>query len=1685
LHDWCNQRPRPIAVAAFAVSAGLLCACAASSQSIAIRTSSAPETATVVAPTGRSAARLTPITRSPELLVLFVPETLSGADAQAVRTFTTAVFQAVHLKIAMRIGILNGTALNAAGPFRNSTDLLAAFRELKFDSDPAQPPEAGDLLDRIAQVLEAVPSNWGSTVIVGHVPAFPGNADPEVPQYAAAWLAAEFNNQKRSVSFWTSPDETPQAFLTLAATASGGSVIQKAADLTQQLFSPDPLTGIAWSVAPPKRGFRLESVRIEGVTALDGVEIPAIVAPVASASDSPGVSAIPAILPYAGLRAATARIAAALAAPELPPTAAAESRKDLELALGVNPSDWAAVKLGVDLFRRTADVGAEMALLKEAVELKASDSALWHRLGDLQYDRKDFPQAEASLLRARELGVAGARISEQLGRIRYDNHDYIHAEPFIDESLQFNPKQQALWFLAADTARLKASKDSTGKQIQSLEQGLALGGRFVERRAELIRLYLVAGDNPSASGHADRERPNLPADADTQAVWAGFYQQLGRPEDALDCWSRAVQADPRREPSHAAITAILLDLKRYPEALAAADRGLEVAAGSARLQLARARALEHTGRIYEARHSLDAFAPKTSDLDLLRYHAELQDVFGGPAAAAYRRVAEELAKAASGQPQLRQVLERGYHDALRDSDAQSAAWFAGQLAGERGKAGKPQRADLGVWVPGGLDALLFIARGNQSRGPQQFMLDYCRTVIVNEPLPNSPAAMDYRKSIGGYFEQLNRLLAMGVKNGDKTVIALSLGDKGRQRQVDGVLEILGWKLRRNKQALVIESGEKASQAKKQDLASALAIDQAGMQAAFQAGKTFALEIPWDWAPLVVEEATLRGAVGADKWRGGVLETFAFDPDLAQLYIGLSSLDPPSADALLAGVGIKQLSEKYSGVLRLYSSALTVSAGRVLTPGGPAADANWTQLVGAPPTTPVPFFRALITKDSGNLLAYFFALSQLDGDHQRFFTNTPERTQAFYKLFVETQAAEGNAGTRLRKGSFAGFLREVPLQDGHVAFPGGPEVWMVARGSSNSQGTQKLLNKAHQAAAPDVEDAVLLHLAFTRYHTQTQAVATEMDNFLAVVRIEAHRSQPLEPEAALLLAQNYALYGTFYPYFTAFRSLTTPDFQSFFNFASRIASMDEILADLVLGQFHALTELTRLGMESGALSEERGAQVFRALCARFTGAPEAASYASASLDTLNDLVGPTSDPNAALARLVLGSAAPVPVAWNGAERTLDEGHRRAVAYGRVLDLQKAPSAAALLQIASDLRQIAGGAPPAPLADSIGKQAALLPSVEIPKGVRFEGHSREPLAREIPEKLPHLVADLRQKAAKKKVDLKELDKVGREILAELGPQIRLALAGIVYAVYLSPEDSLAANDPLLLRKHLSFDLIGLQHNRRFVAADLSVSSENGGSRFTGGFAGFATAAGGAAAIGVHKGLQDSFVYASQIGSIRGTPWSHYGDEDQRILGLRLRIAREWCLYAAERPELSQPLADDLAGILSLSRRREVLNGIAGRDWETVWRHLSLSDLVFLSGRYLARYPRSPWDSPVDAALRSALVVNNGANVSLLGPLLLFTNGCDHPHLTQLAPYEEYERHFFPVEIAERSAEMKLYLSELLDRLGLPAAAMGALSEPVAKLVFRSMQMSDDHDWASVLAAFRSVNEKTLDTVLEGWK
>lgn len=222
--------------------------------------------------------------------------------------------------------------------------------------------------------------------------------------------------------------------------------------------------------------------------------------------------------------------------------------------------------------------------------------------------------------------------------------------------------------------------------------------------------------------------------------------------------------------------------------------------------------------------------------------------------------------------------------------------------------------------------------------------------------------------------------------------------------------------------------------------------------------------------------------------------------------------------------------------------------------------------------------------------------------------------------------------------------------------------------------------------------------------------------------------------------------------------------------------------------------------------------------------------------------------------------------------------------------------------------------------------------------------------------------------------------------------------------------------------------------------------------------------------------------QLGSLRATPWNRLQDQDLRLAGLKVRLAREWILESAAHPETRAGLADATLGLLSRARRAELMNGIDERDWKVVWSVVTLSDLYFLADRYLAKNKTDPWQSPVTVGLRRELDRQPGGHQDLLGASLPELFDCDHPHMLFLAPYEEYARYMMPGKLAERAAEFKLYLAVSADSLGVPAAALGVIAEALARQILGAAKMSDLRDWSAIPAAMEHLNDSMLKAALD---
>lgn len=1670
-----NRRPTGNLSAGLAVLTAVL-GLRAAAQPILLRGTSAglPEAVSVSTYAGTVPATVAPVEVSRQILVVVLSDGIAPDQKDRVRAGIQSLFQSGDLK-NMRLGALRGEEFVAEDPFRTRAQVPAALRRvLAGQPSEAAPYPAARFYRWLADAAGQFGSQWSSVVLIGPAP----DVDAQLREYTTAYVASRFQAQKVRVNYWN-PDGPSPAWFGEVCRATGGAILSNG---LQELA--DPAAGsqdwreIAWQ-PPAVRGFLLYRARLTpaaGAPAGGAIEFPAVAVHAGAALPDPET--------YAALRQSIESARRLARETKLTAEQSGQIRAALEQALRINPSEPDAVRLAADLYVRLNDYAAAAQSLAILAETNPKDGALLAELGHAHFVAQQLPQAEAALLRAREAGTGGARVPEELARIHLSRADDAGAMPFLDASLKIDRKQPPLWFLRADAAgKLKDWKTQAG----SLESGLELDSQL-ERRTALVRVYLDHKEGEQALRHIRLVTAALPKDPKVGQTYAEFLDELGRSEDALALWRKVLELDGSLEAAHFRVTRLLADKGTLPDALLAADAGLAAAPKSARLYVVKSEILEKQGTVYAARGVLRR-AASLDDPALLRRLSELEDISGRDAARSYLRLAEVLEKQAPQSPDYFAALDRCRETALRDNDADSQQKCAARLVaagrGTSAGAATSKHADpvQGVWIPGGMEALAFIAHSKPKTSPERFFVEYAKAVRLHKQ-GNDKVANLYFEAIRQHFELVSSLETLGRRDGDQVRISLSLRDKKAQRQTEKVINLLGWKLHANKNEVTLDAGEKLAQAKRQETTSALAIDEAGLQEALQSRQDAGFDIRDDFAPVLFGAETWKKAFYAkDEPPGGFAGALARDSRLAKLYVGLSAMDKDAAAALLAGTELKTLADKYADLLDLYSAALALHQTHAAVPGGLPAEAIWEKMTGASPARPGPFFRALLEKDDGRVLSFYATLAQLDLAHQQFFTRNAARTSKFYELYRQSREVARGAGKEVLETSFFDVLREVPLDaDGSVQFPGSPELWLVAKGQVNSVArSAKMLKKVSKVAAPDEEDEILLRLARTKY-TSTRS---ELDNFLAVVRIDAHRSDPLDEASALLLADHYPRSRTIYPYFASLSSLGHAEFESFFTMAEKLESLPTLEMNSVWGEFHALTRLLCLDEESGQLSPKKAAELFRQLCDRFGRAAGQADFAGASLDVLRRMLqevgAARTAPDEAVRTMLLGPPAAQAFEVGGTAFETDWAANRDKEYRHVFELQRVTPLTALYNMYDAAGVLIDGkGDAADAVHALETNSAALPNLELPKTLKVKGKRRDNLEAYHPRKIAETIAKLHKSAAKRKADRKEIERLCRDLLAELNPQVRLALTGIVYAYYFRPDDLLISEDPLFLRKHEFVELEPVGHPDLFGhPPELEISSEDAGSYLSGGFAGFSTAVGRVAAKGT--GGNAELVIASQIGSLRATGWRAISDGDMLLFGLKVRLAREWIEHASTNPELFSGLAEATLGTLSLSRRADLLNGLQVRDWKPVWQAVTLSDLYFLAGNYLSRYQADAWESPVTRALRKWPAARL-SGLDRLGGSHPESNGCDHAHLLRLAPYEEYERMMIPMKMAERVTELNLYLIDYAGQSGIPAAALGTMAEPLALEVLRKLQMADPKDWRPITLAFSSLDEQKLVAILK---
>jgi len=1619
--------------------------------------------------------RKTPVQPAKDTLIVLFGDSITPEEFIRIQPDLLAIYQGLKDKTSLRLAPVFGSQIQFAGPFTSRARLQAALTEVARSLSaertalPSRP-----FYSFLTASAHQFGMEWSRAVLVGRFPA----AEPEQADYIKGWVATGVGAARIRLSYWQPSGEASDVLDAIVPSTGGFRLTDGLAGLSDLMKENGEKREVSWTNPSTSAGIRACPVTLIGANGQTALTVPAIVAP-------PGVP-LPDLERYANFREKVKALTALVQEERITPEKAAQGEADFAFVIGVSPRDPEFLRLGETLYQRANNDAKLAPILMALSELAPSDVARFAALGHTLFRLRDWEPAERLLLRSRELKPGDADVSEELARIHLARGDDRGALPFLEECLTAKSDSQELWLLRADVSAKIGDWERTA---DSVEHAIAIGGVSLERRIDLVRLYFQHQASAKALVHLRATAAQLPPEGAVRTEFARYFEGLNLTDESMAAWKRVLDVDAANEPAHERIARILIGQKSWNEALDAAEQGIQACPLSARLFLAKVEILERTDHYYEARRTLRQAVTDLPDPALLARLAEMEDAGGERAAEYYRKLIEIGDQPGALPSDLKRsaALERGLRAAARDGDLANLAWFNAQI--RRPDAAPPAIVSSTAIIPGGIAALAFAARTKPSE-PERFLVDYARASVGILRSRDPKAVERYRNEIHDHFNRISQLMALGKPGEGKVTVTLAVNDRNAQQMSEKILGLLGWKMQTSRQIVQVEAAEKGELAQRQVTASALAIDEVGMEKNLESGQPFSFDIPVERVPVALGEDVWKAQFYAnEKLPGGLVEAIGSNAELALTYAAIGQMEQSSAAALVSSIGLKELADKYSSLLFSFSSSLAVEKGKVTVPGGEKAEPNWTALVGANPGQPAQFFKDLLNKDSGKLLAYYDGLSDLDIQHQRFFTRTPARTAKFYESYKGAPEVQRSKGARIQSGSFREFLSEIPLDaNGNVDFPGSPEVWRVAKGESRSTGSfAKMITKLKRAAAPEVEDEILLRLANTRYKLSI-VEQSELDNFLAVARIDAHRKVPLDDASALLLAQHLSDDEGVFAYFAILTGLQQKHFEQFFALSSSLRVVPDTERGPRVASLHALFEILCLAQQAGSLTEVHAADLFGAIVERFQKATTPALRTAASLDLVREIIHRAAPPSAvtpddAMRGILLNSGVPTDVNLGSSVVSVDPFQMRARAYQRVLELQKVPSLATVFALGDAARNLgAGQGEAAKNLQVLQSQAANLFFVEVPTEVRVTGKERGAIEGFQPRRLAELTQQFQQKIAAKSVSAKDLGRLADDYLEEMEAPVRWALTGIVYAYFLDPEDVLVSEDPLLLRKHKFVRARFGVKVPSFETAGLEQTSSGAGSYFAGGLADFGDAAGDAAARNAHLGGEHGrAVAAKQIAALRVTNWKNLRDEDLRLLSLKVAVAKEWIVTAARQPDVEGELAESTLGLLSLTRRADLLASLRSQNWPGVWRSVTLADLYFLADRYLQHYATDPWKSPATVALRHSMLVNDGSRLQSLGGQYSDTFGCSHSHLRSAAPYETFESQQFPNPIAERSAEFKLYLARFADIAGIPAQALGAIAEPAARSIFERMHLSDTHDWRSVLAAYASLDSKTVEEVL----
>lgn len=804
--------------------------------------------------------------------------------------------------------------------------------------------------------------------------------------------------------------------------------------------------------------------------------------------------------------------------------------------------------------------------------------------------------------------------------------------------------------------------------------------------------------------------------------------------------------------------------------------------------------LEKSGDALGARDLLQQAAQKPgASLEALESYAAFLDRHKDPQTrAAYEKVLASASAASRGPLRTATARRLAVLDLLAGDTAAATRHIAAyREAGGSGleiptaapppaptKDGKPL-----IEVPGPMRSFSRMAALAPDLQPEDLLAALGRNVVTNgfqaANANESLEPTEYLKLVVRYMSQARELEKLA---GDTKIITVPACDS---TQTADILRVLGYRMRGGCGSEVVLETVNATRA-------FLTIDSgfplASLEQALRANRPFT----YDYHPALVP--VLYGAdywlSSKDKQGGEFIDIFLNDPNLCRLYLGLSKLDPATAEELRKAMGIQKL-KVYSHVLDFYGGMFQVRDGKAIVPGGARSEKMWSELVGVGPDKGAAFFEKLLARDDGWLASYFDALARINGATKDYLTE-PARLKRFYEAVRGKVTSPGPARPVFRANTEMMLLTtRLRVEDGKPHLPGSVEVWK-ALFTNHPHG--KYDAKLSKAAGnwKDVDDVLEALFGLCRKTVENEPLKI----FMALSDVNRGRTKPLEPATIDRMAREFRIYGGQYAIFSETPGVSDKTIIELIDTAKAIDSIrDQSQKSDAAGMFQGLIAIWQILCRQGAIAAADQDAAMASIVSNFGKTKSHRELFDAGRNGIKTLLTTAHVQNGSPQERMLDLLA-------GSGSTDSEARTQVIQdMIRVLESQRLVSLDTLFDLADNLESVARGEK---LNNAlVAKLASRISEIQLPRSA-LSANEKNSLAFGFwTEKHIDAQRRINLRSAMERSGA-SAEKLG-EIRGQLTPFLRDTLVGFIYAHYAPPGAQILHTNPLFVRSH---DFVGIQ-------------------------------------------------------------------------------------------------------------------------------------------------------------------------------------------------------------------------------------------------------------------------------------